>query len=288
MKKLLLSATLLAALTTLQAQTVLLDENFDGNTVNTELSSNWNGLSISSNEQIDGIDPVGSMDVYEGEFPSLRWTPSGDISSYDSIVVEYKIATYLNGGNISNNGSYYSIEIYNGNYADYNGDMIDFNSDLRGDVFATSIEQESNYLSITNVLKPIFNSTFQLFTDNYSGGANLYSTMYGQFQGWDAYDVSYTYCGVRYENDNEAMNQCTAELPQQLMTFWASTIYVEDIKITGYSDIPTGLTDGDINSDRTLVKIYNQLGQERNADTKGEVLYHLYSDGTVDKSFNVD
>lgn len=288
MKKTLLFITALSALSfTAQAQTTLFTEDFEGEAINSNLSSFSNIFYSGYKYEVDSSDKVGVIVFNDNRPLELSWNNVSDLTGMDSLVVEYKLGTqYFGGTMVSGSGTFieiHNLSMINQFFPEPINDQMNIQQDIFFNLNVDGIIDKNGYLQVKNVVKPPFNTLVDIIPFTMRISNVMLQTNNGTFQGQNVMEVGNQYCTARFMEDLPKMNECIA-LVDAGMFGHAEEIAIDDVKITGYTTV-TGLQN-ELNAEqKELVKVYNQLGQERSATTAGELLFYHYSDGSIEKIY---
>ncbi len=279
-KKLLFVAVLCAFLEVSNAQNTLFSEDFNGNSINADLSSGM-PLSVSSLYEVDGSDQVGVIDFNQNASPNLVWNNAPTLSSTDSLFVQFKIGTnYATSTEVQTLGNTITIISLDTYLKTYDSEELTISANVSYDFAVDNVITEDGYLQVYNVVSGPLSSTVNIIAPTLvAQSVTLKSITYGEFTGVDA---GKDYCSARYTGANER-SSCRRALTALYRT---SQVAIDDVEVTDYSII-TSLQKGLVTGQKELVKVYNQLGQERNPSVTGEVLIYHYNDGSVEKIYTM-
>lgn len=267
-----------------QGQEAVINDDF----TNYSFSSN---LEIYNSYDVNNIYPVDGNDLNlilrtGAYYNNLKIDFNHSYLTYqpDSLLLSYKFNTE-NILNTEINISEKNIEVESNqfNSAIYDNEDLNLSSTIFYTLPFTNITESNGYATASLLIKDINTNTTSLMNTFNEGEAYIESNS-GSFYAETHIDVTNQYCISRY-SDFTDQQDCRNNVEYLFLSNQA-TLVIDDLKVIAFSDKITGADRTSNNSQKELVNIYNSKGQERNTNTKGELLFYKYSDGSIEKYFN--
>lgn len=235
-----------------------------------------------------------------GPYFDLYWT-SPDLSTIDSLIIEFKMDSKLYGDSKGNWNSTPSNELILFSGTNYELNFSLYTAANTGVYFdgATSyntynqISEENGYLFLKKKIVGTFDEGERIEILSILENEELETeyTLYTNdeliiAQSTNINTLFTDFCTQLYTLNGTNIDSCIIALGKtEPVTNNIDAVYIDDLKITSYSTV-TAIEDLVYNN-KVVSAVFNTMGHEVALDTKNETLIVKYTDGSSERIFNV-